>query len=54
VILDEPAVAVLGDVAVVRSRVRVPAGTFANTKLFERTSGTWRCVYWRVTREAEA
>jgi Domain of unknown function (DUF4440) len=53
VLLDEPAVALLGDVAVVRSRLRVPAGTFANTKLFEKTSGEWRCVYWRVVREAE-
>jgi hypothetical protein len=46
-------VELLGDAAIVCSRVRVPAGSFANAKLFERTAGGWRCVYWRVTREAE-
>jgi hypothetical protein len=29
----------------------VPSGTFRNAKLFERTPGGWRCVYWRVTRD---
>jgi hypothetical protein len=51
--IGDPDVAVLGDTAVVCSRVRVPTGTFKNAKLFERTPGGWRCVYWRVTREAE-
>jgi len=52
-LVGDPEVAVLGDTAVVCSRVRVPAGMFANAKLFERTPGGWRCVYWRVTRETE-
>lgn len=52
-LVGDPAVAVLGDVAIVCTRVRVPAGTFANAKLFERTPGGWRCVYWRVTRETQ-
>jgi Domain of unknown function (DUF4440) len=52
-ILGDPDVSVLGDTAVVCSRVRVPTGTFMNAKLFERTPGGWRCVYWRVTRDAE-
>jgi hypothetical protein len=54
VILDGPEVTVVADVGLVRSRVRVPSGTFANTKLFVRTSGSWRCVYWRVAREADS
>jgi hypothetical protein len=51
--LGDPAVAVMGDAAIVCTRVRVPGGTFTNAKLFERAAGGWRCVYWRVTREAE-
>jgi hypothetical protein len=51
--IGDPDVAVLKDTAVVCSRVRVPMGTFKNAKLFERTPGGWRCVYWRVTREEE-
>jgi hypothetical protein len=52
-ILGEPDIAVLDDTAVVCSRVRVPSGTFQNAKLFEKTPDGWRCVYWRVTREAK-
>ena len=52
--IGDPDVAVLKDTAVVCSRVRVPMGTFKNAKLFERTPGGWRCVYWRVTREQES
>jgi Domain of unknown function (DUF4440) len=51
-ILDER-VAVLEDTAVVRSRVRLGPGVFRNAKVFEKTPDGWRCVYWRVTREAE-
>jgi hypothetical protein len=53
-ILGDPDVAVLDDTAVVCSRVRVPSGTFHNAKLFEKTADGWRCVYWRVTREAQS
>jgi hypothetical protein len=53
-LLGDPAVAVLGDAAIVCARVRVPVGTFMNVKLFERVAGGWRCVYWRVTREGDA
>ena len=48
--LEDPEVAVIGDAAMVCTHVTVPAGTFANTKLFERSPAGWRCVYWRVTR----
>jgi hypothetical protein len=51
--LEESTVAVLGDAAIVCTRVRVPAGVFQNAKLFERASAGWRCVYWRVTRVTE-
>ena len=50
--LGEADVAIIGDTAVVCSRIRVASGTFRNTKLFERSSDRWRCVYWRVSREA--
>lgn len=52
-VVAEPQVAVMGDAAIVFTRVTVPAGTFANAKLFERSSAGWRCVYWRVTRVTE-
>lgn len=51
--VGDPDVAVVGDAAVVCTRVRLRSNTFHNAKLFERAPDGWRCVYWRVTREAD-
>jgi hypothetical protein len=51
-ILDEPQVAVLGDIGLVCSRVQFGGALFQNAKVFEKTADGWRCMYWRVTRVA--
>lgn len=53
--VDEEVVRILGDAAVVRSRVTLKEGNgdvvgrFWNTKTFVRSDGDWRCVAWQVT-----
>lgn len=49
----EEGVVIEKETAVVRSRVRMGEKTFRNAKLFEKTPDGWRCVYWRVTPEAQ-